>query len=97
METKLTLTSEHVTVTMGSKSKIIANDDFYSGRSKVYKHIDMQDVNEMFPTPWFVIENNKNELITLEAMTDNKSKLTQIQPGDSLRFHYDSFYYDSHM
>ena len=89
METKLILTNDGVVVNVGLESKMIKDEDFYSRGSKVFKHIDIGNVNKMFPTLELVIENKRDEMVTLESMYDDKSKLTQVHPGQSMNFNYD--------
>ena len=95
MKTVITLTNEGVvTVNIEGEVKTISDEEFYSKRSKVYRHIDMEYINRDYEGEWFVVQNDRDELITLEAISDETSKLTQIIPGDSLKLHHDNFYYD---
>lgn len=91
METTLLLTNKGVIIKVkGDEDKLISDSEFYSKRSNMFKHVDMQSVSRMFSSERFVVENNRDELVTLEAMIDGKSKLTQVNPGEILKFNRDS-------
>lgn len=92
METTLLLTNKGVIIKVkGDEDKLISDSEFYSKRSNMFKHVDMKSISRMFSSERFVITNNKDKLVTLEAMRDGKSKLTQVNPDETLKFNRDSY------
>lgn len=69
------------------------NEDFFSNKGRALKHIDISDVAKKVLSDWLFLKNITDEMMTIEAYDydRNKTKLTQINPGETIRFHYDSF------
>lgn len=67
-----------------------SNEDFYSDRGQARRYIDLGK-KRIFSSDWLFFKNLTENIISIEARRGDKWKLTQISPGDTLRFHFDAF------